>query len=261
MTTQYDKIQRPYDEIRKTSIAIIERENVHRAVAPFVKGARVLDLACGSGFYSLEFLYWGASHVVGVDIASGMLAEAHTLSNAAGIATQITLLQADCTEPVAYAAGPFDLVFGAWLLNYAPSKTVLTAMFRNIALNLKDGGRFVGVTPPPSDDPVASYAAENKVRPQGSGLLIPQPTGEVEDGITCHDHADTEQGPVDFDFYHLKPGIYKASARDGGLKGSFEWRLTTVPDGFLDDRPGGASIEEIESYKEVPNYGILIIQK
>lgn len=49
---QYDTIQGPYDYIRTASIALIERENVRDTVAPFVQNARVLELACGSGFVS-----------------------------------------------------------------------------------------------------------------------------------------------------------------------------------------------------------------
>lgn len=56
MSNQYDTIQAPYDYIRKKSIAIIEHENVQTTVAPLIKNARVLELACGSGFYKYDFL-------------------------------------------------------------------------------------------------------------------------------------------------------------------------------------------------------------
>ena len=62
-STQYNSQQAPYDELRKTSIAIIERVNIRSIVLPFIKDAKVLDLACGSGFYSHAFLQWGASRV------------------------------------------------------------------------------------------------------------------------------------------------------------------------------------------------------
>lgn len=269
MLTQYDTIQGPYDEIRKTSIAIIERENVHEAVRPFIKGARVLDLACGSGFYSLDFVEWGASSVVGVDIlqpeARRRAALANTTASASSPETDgVRFVQADCSKPVAYDGGPFDLVFAAWLLNYAPSARDMVEMFRNISLNLKGGGHFVAVTPVPSEDPVAFYAAENEARPQGSGFLVVEPTGEVDDGIVIHVHGDTAVGAVDFDNYHLRSNVYKSAAREGGLHGSFQWKLTAVrpvPDGFLEHREGGASIEELESYAVTPNYGVLIIAK
>ena len=262
MSTQYDTIQAPYDEIRKSSIALIERANVQEAVAPFVKDARVLDLACGSGFYSYDFLKWGASKVVGADISSAMLEEARAArsrmpSNGATVEFKL----ADCSEPVPYAGGPFDLVFGAWLLNYAPSGDDMVEMFRNVALNLKDGGHFVAVTPPPTQDPTAFVEAERKARPSGSGGLLCSVTGAVEDGITFHAYADTRRGDVDFDCYHLRKEVYEASAREGGLRGEVVWSVTSVPDEFLKDRKGGASVEELESYKVTPHFGMLVVAK
>jgi len=58
--------------------------------------------------------------------------------------------------------------FGAWFLNYAPSGRDMVDMFRNVALNLRDGGHFVGVTPPPTQDPTAFVEAERQARPGGS---------------------------------------------------------------------------------------------
>lgn len=44
--------------------------------------------------------------------------------------TTIDFILADCSAPTAYAGGPFDIVFAAWLLNYAPDRTALVRMFR-----------------------------------------------------------------------------------------------------------------------------------
>lgn len=144
MSTQYNKVQKPYDELRKTTIAIVERVNIRDIVLPFVKDAKVLDLACGTGFYSHAFLKWGAKSVVGVDISTAMIEEARTLSHGSSDAS---FMVADCSKPTLYPGGPFDIVFGAWFLNYAPDKTGLVEMYRNIFVNLKPGGCFVAVTP------------------------------------------------------------------------------------------------------------------
>ena len=50
---------------------------------------------------------------------------------------------ADGSKPKKYRGGEYDLVFAGWLLNYAPSGKDMANMFRNVALNLKDGGHFV----------------------------------------------------------------------------------------------------------------------
>ncbi|KAL9635520.1 MAG: hypothetical protein Q9164_003401 [Protoblastenia rupestris] len=271
MSTQYDTIQAPYDYMRQKSIARIEHENVQTTIAPFIHNARVLELACGSGFYTYDFLKWGARSVVGVDISATMIEEARRrrkISNNTAIAsstsTSIDFTLADCSKPMSYAGGPFDLVFGAWLLNYAPDRAGLVDMFRNIALNLKDGGHFVSVTVPPAQDPTAAVNAELHARPppEGSGGLVYRVIRDVEDGIFFHCHADTEVGDVDFDCYYLRKDIYEAAAREGGMKGELRWGVTSVPERYLrGEGPGGASMEELESYQRVPNYGLLVVTK
>ena len=266
MSTQYDTIQAPYDYIRKKSIAYIEHENVQTTIAPFIKNARVLELACGSGFYTYDFLKWGASAVVGVDISPAMIEEARRQRGAIASSTNGTVdfILADCSKPTSYAGGPFDVVFGAWLLNYAPDRAGLVDMFRNICLNLKDGGHFVSVTVPPAQDPTASVNAESEVRPppEGSGGLFYQFIKDVEDGIYFHVHGDTEVGDVDFDCYHLRKDVYEAAAREAGMKGELTWGVTSVPERYLrGEGPGGASMEELKSYQKVTNYGLLVIAK
>ncbi|KAL9614981.1 MAG: hypothetical protein Q9167_000512, partial [Letrouitia subvulpina] len=167
MSSQYDTIQAPYDLLRETSIACIERENVQTAIAPFIHGARVLELACGSGFYTREFLPWGARAVVGVDISERMLAEARRrvrvgagAAGAVGLddpsssfplsndSPRVDFIHADCGEPMLYKprgkdegeGEGFDVVFGAWLLNYAADREGLVRMFQNVCLNLREGG-------------------------------------------------------------------------------------------------------------------------
>jgi SAM-dependent methyltransferase len=255
---QYDTIQGPYDYIRGASISLIERENVRDTVASFIEKARVLEMACGSGFYTYSFLEWGASSVLGVDISSVMIDEARRSGK------DVSFIQADCSIPKAYDGSPFDVVFGAWLLNYAPNRAGLVNMFRNIAMNLKDGGRFVSITVPPSSNPIDSMNAEGNARPMpaGSGYLVYNHIKNVEDGIYFHVHGDTPVGDLDFDNYHLRKELYEEAAREAGFKGKLEWGVTEVPEKYLKgEGPGGASLAELETYKTIPNYGVLVIVK
>ena len=271
MSTQYNKVQKPYDELRKTTIAIIERVNVRELIFPFVRGAKVLDLACGTGHLSRYFLKWGASSVVGADISSAMLDEARALSKQDGLGNdQIRFLEADCSTPVAYEGGPFDIVSAAWLLNYAASGKDMVEMYRNIALNLKDGGHFVAVTPPPTSDPAGFIENERRLRPlpTASGGLFSTVTGTVDDGVEFHLHSDTPAGDLDFDCYHLRNEFYESAAREGGLKGELVWGVTKVPNGFMDhpekfgeQSNGGAGAEELATYSKLPHYGLLLITK
>ncbi|KAL8695480.1 MAG: hypothetical protein Q9218_000058 [Villophora microphyllina] len=270
MSTQYDSILGPYDYIRTLSIALMEHENVRDTIAPYIKGACVLELACGSGFYTYDLLKWGAKSVVGVDISSGMLERARRQGEKktdVGIertTKDVKFILGDGSKPQIYEGGDFDVVFGAWFLNYAPDRVGLADMFRNTCMNLKPGGHFVSVTCPPTSDPSASVDAEYSARPppEGSGALYFWKLHDVEDGIYFHVHGQTPLGDVAFDCFHLTQEVYKEAAREAGLKGKLTWGVTKVPERYLKGKaPGGATLKELESYLTIPNYGLLVIGK
>ncbi len=263
MSTQYNKIRAPYDAIREKSIALIERENIHTTLSPYISSAHVLDLACGTGFYTHSFIPWGARSVHGIDISPPMLAQARLLTPPSQT-PRTTFTLADCSHPTPYPGGPYDIVFGAWLLNYAPTRAALVEMFRNIALNLLPGGHFISVTVPPTNDPTASIDAETRVRPppEGSGGLVYTKLRDVEDGVFFHVHGETGVGDVDFECFHLRREVYEGAAREGGLGGELRWGGTSVPERWLrGEGDGGAEVEELRSYGEVPGYGILVVGK
>ena len=269
MSTQYDKIQAPYDYIRTKTIAVIERENVHTTIAPYIKDARVLELACGSGFYTFEFLKWGAISVVGVDLSHKMLEEARRKGEMSDVGIEratkdVKFVLGDGSQPTTYEGGNFDLVFGAWFLNYAPDRAGLVDMFRNICMNLRSGGHFVSVTCPPTSNPSASLEAEFNARPppEGSGALYYNKIHDVQDGIYFHVHGRTPFGDVAFDCYHLRQEVYEQAAREAGLTGELSWGVTSVPDRYLEgEGMGGASMTELQTYLAVPNYGLLVVGK
>ena len=101
MSTQYNTQQKPYDEMRKSTISIVERVNIREKVSPFIKNITVPDLACGGGFYSRAFLRWGAKKVVGVDVSRAMLEEARGFGTGSS-SGEIEFLEADASKLVTY---------------------------------------------------------------------------------------------------------------------------------------------------------------
>ena len=200
-----------------------------------------------------------------------MLEEARAISQAEGHGSDgISFIEADCSRPTAFPGGAFDLVFGGWFLNYAASHAELVGFFRNIAVNLKPGGRYVGATPPPTDEPALHYERECRVRPlpTASCGLYTVVTGTVEDGVVVHAHCDTSLGDVDFDAYNLHKSVYEAAARDAGFENKTEWSTTTIPADFMENpakygepASGMAGKEELAMYAEVPRYGLLVLKK
>lgn len=139
MSNQYDNIGEAYNIKRELTVTLLQDANVEAVIKPYIRGARVLDLACGNGHHSRACIGWGASSVVGVDISPTMIDVARKSTTLEKIVFEV----ADCSKPKKYRGGEYDLVFAGWLLNYAPSGNDMADMFRNVALNLKDGGRFI----------------------------------------------------------------------------------------------------------------------
>jgi cyclopropane fatty-acyl-phospholipid synthase-like methyltransferase len=108
------------------------------------KGSRILDIGCGTGRHSIELAKRGYI-MTGVDISSGMLAEAETAARDEGV--EIELVNVNATE---YRSEPvFDasicLCEGAFCLlgeGDDPHERDLTIL-RNIFAALKPGGKFI----------------------------------------------------------------------------------------------------------------------
>ena len=253
MSTQYDKIGETYDEMKKFPIPRLECVNLESALAPYISNAKVLDLACGTGYYSRLFIEWGAKSVVGVDISMVMISTAESdLTNAERLRFHI----GDCSIPQVYDGGPFDVVVGAWLLNYASDAVEMRNMFQNITLNLKEGGHFIGVTPHPTSDPVGFMETSRAAKPTQCGATTVNVIGDVEEGVKTRLDTKTEAGMVGFENYHLEKEVYKKAARDGGMRGEFSWKPISIPDDYPEFQRKAR-----DAYLKVPHFGVLVIAK
>lgn len=390
--TQYDAIGLAYESLKQLPAAQLERDNLHAAIEPFLTtqknsgdgggggGATVLDLACGTGYYSRLLLDWGAARVVGVDVSEKMIdaareqARAQSLSvlkeenqspsqtvdeagrevkletgredknqtltatqpemenhnqtaakatwrtgfnsgtgntgpvsisrarpdpehsNSTVSSNRLTFQVGDCTQPLELPLTPaqhFDIVLGAWLLNYASSAAEMTEMFANVTAHLRPGGRFVGITPHPAKDLDAFARDQTTHEDRGQQ---PQ-TGRDRDRHQRHGKPDQAQSPsttspntygvsvtyrsqlpnndgyatsvtahvspvqIQFDNYHLRREVYERWARQAGLKGCLEWRdvhMPTPQDGL---EKYGVAPEFWDGYLDAPHFGILVIEK
>ncbi len=257
MSTQYDDIGATYEEMRQLPVSILQDANVEAAIAPFIKDAKVLDLACGTGYYSQKFLEWGAKQVVGVDISKGMVDAAN-----AGSAhlDRLRFHVGDCSVPFQYDGGPFDVVFGAWLLNYASDSKAMADMFRNASVNLKDSGHFIGVTPPATNDPRGHCEKALAVEPAQYGGVVVTISRDVEEGVAAHFTARMKTGMIEFDFYHLSKKLYERSAREGGLEGALTWRPVDSPD-LRPDVLESLCTPSWDKYMMVPHMSTLVVAK
>lgn len=236
MEYDYDDVVRRYNVYRRKGQAIWlqEEENVRRVMEPLVRGKRVLELACGNGFYTFDLLEWGAERVLATDISNGMLYTAREQLEAAKWTGKVEYLQADCSKPrLKFPGSPFDLVFASKLLTHAPDRETMAQMFRTAADNLVEGGVFVSVNSPVNEDPKA-YFEQERAAIESHGLLVNKEfVKEIPDGIQ-YKMSDVWPGnkqSADHEHhgYRLRKSVYEAAARDGGFAGDLTWEPLLPP--------------------------------
>lgn len=128
----------------------------------------------------------------------------------------------DCAKPLSLPGGQFDIVFGAWLLNYASTSSEQLAMWQNIHANLRPGGRFIGVIPN-----VHMSLGDHPVDDRYGYAITP--LRKVEDGYECRLTAYTQPEDVTFDIHHLSKEVYERCAAEAGLVG-LKWNRHVLPE-------------------------------
>lgn len=135
-------------------------------------GKSILDLACGEGFHTRMLRQKGGARVVGVDISAAMIDLAR--QEEARQPRGIEYVVADAKELV--LGTQFDIVFAAYLLNYAQTERELQQMCRSIADHLKPGGRFVTVNNNPeytgTTDSMRQYGFQRHTSARSAGAPI-----------------------------------------------------------------------------------------
>ncbi|KIW18293.1 hypothetical protein PV08_02581 [Exophiala spinifera] len=295
MASQYDEIGLSYESLKALPAALVERANLRAVMTPLLQkrgpttrpddndGVSVLDLACGTGYYSRLVLTWGASRVVGVDISPAMIEAARSLvqseecSDSGPDKSRLTFEVGDCTRPLTLTSSPareltqqhFDVVLGAWLLNYASCPADLVAMFTNVSSHLNPGGRFVGIVPYPAPDLDAFAELFDPLlesdRNQGGkyGVTVSY-ASRLPGGSGYRTKVTAHVKPREFSFesFHLGRDVYEVAARDGGLLGALEWVDVQLPRTEEESRNEyGVDLEFWDGYLDAPHFGILVVEK
>jgi SAM-dependent methyltransferase len=185
METQYDAIGQSYERLKKQMpLARFPEQATLARLAARTGGADVLDLACGTGWYSRALASGGARSVHGVDISAEMVASARRTE--AAEPRGITFTCADARS--AGVLGEFDVVSAVWLLCYAESQADLTAMARTAYGNLRDGGEYIGIEMNPAFDwrrePATKYGLTHRALEEFDGGKRLEVTAHVEPEIS-----------------------------------------------------------------------------
>lgn len=173
-----------------------------------LRGLRVLDLACGSGF-STRLLAERGACVTGVDISEEMIALARSHEEQRGI----KYLVSDALE--LYISEAFNVVTPSFLFNYARDEKELLGFMQCVARHLLPGGKMLALNAPP--DPIvprlpnASHSSEWLMEPYKEGSMVRLHLYDLQGNSVC-----------DIDFRYWSQETYEKCLACAGFR-QVEW--------------------------------------
>jgi ubiquinone/menaquinone biosynthesis C-methylase UbiE len=112
-----------------------------------VREMRVLDVGCGTGYFSREMASRGA-RVTGIDISSRMIGHAKQHESAASLRIEYHVIDA-ATLPAGFPPQSFDMATSCLALQDMPD---IAKVFQGVHSLLRSGGRFVASIAHPCTD-------------------------------------------------------------------------------------------------------------
>lgn len=216
MSEQYDAIGEAYEGFKTLPMArYIERDNVLMMLGD-LRGKAVVDLACGTGFYTRQIRTLGGRHVVGVDISAEMVKAARALEarKPLGISYRV----ADAADLPTF--GSFDLVNAVYLLNYAEDEPMMKRMCDGAYRNLTDGGEFIILT----QNPDFSFTGPQPTKYGFTFIAAgPMPTGNR---VNITAHLDP---PITFETFIIDRDVYERTLAAAGFT-DITWSSLRIPD-------------------------------
>ncbi|WP_035844348.1 class I SAM-dependent methyltransferase [Kitasatospora azatica] len=136
---QYDEIGEAFEGFKSLPLIRFGEVPSFLGMVGEVRGKSVLDLACGTGFYSREVKRRGATEVFGVDISGEMIAVAREIERRDPLGLSYEVGDVAELRPLDRR---FDIALAVQCLNYAEDIAAMQRMCRNVHQNLVPGGEF-----------------------------------------------------------------------------------------------------------------------
>ncbi|HEY0532083.1 MAG TPA: class I SAM-dependent methyltransferase [Actinoplanes sp.] len=195
----------------------VEQHSVLAALGD-VTGLAALDLGCGSGGYTRLLASCGATPVVGMDEAAGMID--YAWRREAEDPCGASFVRHDAAEPM---AGAFDVVLAVHLLPYAETFEALAAMCASARSALAGRGkRFVTVTINPGFAREPGY-----YRRYGFDLIAP--SAELHDGDPIRLHSEFSGGTIDVTPHYWSRATQERALLQAGFRAVQWWDPVCSP--------------------------------
>lgn len=169
--------------------------SVYWFASRFVRGRRVLDLGCGTGYGAADLLHAGASEVVGVDLDSKAIRYARRHYQSPQLSFHVG--DARRLSEVRPALGRFDVIVGS---NVFASQEELAAAVDEVRAHLVPNGRFLLVVPIETD-PVEAWVRQLGERFGWLRAFEHVPKLGIQPDFT--DPFPSALSPSDFEFFEV----------------------------------------------------------
>ncbi|GAA4678610.1 hypothetical protein GCM10023347_36350 [Streptomyces chumphonensis] len=210
---QYDAIGEAYEGFKALPLERYVVVPSFLGLVGDVRGRAVLDLACGTGFYSRELRRRGATEVLGVDISGEMVAVARQVEERDALGVRYEVGDVSRLRPLGRR---FDIALAVQLLNYADDLATAERMCRAAHRSLRPGGELFALNQSPDfrfDGPT----------PEKYGFRSVLTGEEGETGPMVRTTALLDP-PVSFVAHRPRREVYETCLRAAGFK-----ELTWVP--------------------------------
>jgi 2-polyprenyl-3-methyl-5-hydroxy-6-metoxy-1,4-benzoquinol methylase len=134
---QWFALRKKYGHIFDSPNSVRAEQTIKNILQQAVPGKRVLEIGCGSGWYTVQLTNFGASYVLGTDISERRI----------GIAKQSKFsdlrdfMVADLSEPL---EGYFDVIVGRAILHHLNYQEVMQRLYSD---NLREQGLMLFYEP------------------------------------------------------------------------------------------------------------------
>ncbi|WP_028477690.1 class I SAM-dependent methyltransferase [Nocardia sp. CNY236] len=206
-----------------------------------ISGKKVVDIACGEGYFTRRLRRADAATVVGIDISERMIdmARAQEESDPLGIDYRV------CDTRTIGPQRDFDVAVSAWLLSYADSRAELARMCRGIASWLRPGGRFVTLT---SNPEVYFFRPPPDYRKYGLRMTL---MDHVYEGAPIRWTIDLGDTELEIENYYLPLDAFEPTFHDAGFR---DFRIHPLQ---LD--PGSQTVENKRYWREFMDNPIALL--
>ncbi|MDI3387741.1 class I SAM-dependent methyltransferase [Streptomyces sp. B-S-A8] len=209
---QYDGIGEAFEGFKSLPLMRYGEVPSFLGMVGDVTGKSVLDLACGTGFYSREFKRRGATDVFGVDISVEMIAAAREFEERDPLGVRYEVGDVAELRPL---ERKFDVALGVQCLNYAGNIAEMERMCRTVHRSLVPGGEFFVLCQQPDyrfdGPPLDKY-----------GFRCERAEGELETGPRSQVTALLEPEPITIRVATPRREVYEQCLKAAGF-GAVEW--------------------------------------